>query len=272
MDEPAALKHLITACVPSDPSGSALRSVWQKAKAQLGAATPNAGSPAITAIPAGNAQHVMTLMQTPWAAQALQSNLQGAKFQMVEIDPLLAFQFTVDLERSKHHCKSLSTPPTMEELMALCLPTAMIPETLQIAPLAQSIMIKARCLNLQTIAQGFFPQPNGPSVAGVFVGLALPLVHVVRWNGKCYLHNGFHRAVGAKLAGATQVPCIVRDVSDEAAAGIRADGSTFTSAELNSSDPPTLSHFVSGRACDVNLRAHSRIVHVSWAEYVAYDE
>ncbi len=211
-------------------------------------------------------------MQTPWAAQAFQTTLQGASFQMVEIDPLLAFQFTVDVDRSKHHCKGLSSPPTPDELMSLCLPTAIIPESMQVQSLPQSLLIKARCLNLKMLAQGYFPQPNGPTVAGVFVGLTLPLVHVVRLNGKCYLHNGFHRTVGAKLAGATRVPCIVRDVKDEAEVGIKTDGSTFTSAKLNSPDAPTLAHLSAARARSVRLRAHSRIVHVSWSEYVAYDE
>jgi hypothetical protein len=228
MDEQEALTHLRTACVPSDPSDAALKAVWQAAQAQLGPSISNAGNPNVAAIPAAQAPHIVTLMQTPWAAQALQSTLQGSTFQMVEIDPLLAFQFTVDLDRSKHHCKGLSNPPTPDELMALCLPTAIIPESMQVQPLPQSLLIKARCLNLKMLAQGFFPQQNGPTVAGVFVGLTLPLVHVVRLNGRCYLHNGFHRTVGAKLAGATHVPCIFRDVMDEAAAGIRADGSTFS--------------------------------------------
>src|ERR1700733_421811 len=100
MDEQEALTHLRTACVPSDPSDAALKAAWQAAQAQLGPPISNAGSPNVAAIPAAQAPHIVTLMQTPWAAQALQSTLQGSTFQMVEIDPLLAFQFTVDLDRS----------------------------------------------------------------------------------------------------------------------------------------------------------------------------
>lgn len=272
MDETSAINHLRTTCVPPDPADAALKAVWQGAQAKLGVPTANAGHPAIAPIPPAQAPHIVSLMQTPWAAQALQTTLKGSTFQLVEIDPLLAFQFTVDLDRSTHHCRGLSNPPTPDELMTLCLPTALVPEAMQVQPQPQSLLIKARCLNLKMLAHGFFPQPNGPNAAGVIVGLTLPLVHVVRLNGLCYLHNGFHRVVGAKLAGATQVPCIVRDVPDEQSVGIKPDGSTFSSVILGSANPPTLAHFTPARACDVKLRAHSRIVHVSWAEYVAFDE
>lgn len=272
MDETAALNHLRTTCVPPDPSDVALKAVWQGAQVALGQPTQKAGMPAMTPIPAPQAPHIVTLMQTPWVAQALQTTLQGSTFNLVEIEQLLAFQTTVDLDRSSHHCKGLSNPPTLDELMTLCLPTVIVPEAMQVQPQAQSLLIKARCLNLKMLAQGFFPQPNGPTAAGVIVGLSLPLVHVVRLNGRCYLSNGFHRVVGAKLAGATQVPCIVRDVPDEQSVGIRPDGSTFSSSLLNGQNPPTLAHFTPTRACPVKLRAHSRIIHVSWAEYVAFDE
>ena len=69
-------------------------------------------------------------------------------------------------------------------------------------------------------------------------------------------------------AGATHIPCLVRDVNDAGAAGIRNNGSTFTEDLLTSGNPPTLAHFTQGRAYDVNLKQKIRVLHVSWSDYV----
>ena len=271
LDEPSALHHLRTACIPPDPTDAALRNVWQAAQVRLGPPVLNAGQPQILPIAAAQSPHVVALMQTPWIAQALQTTLQGATFQLIEVAPLLAYQFSIDLDRTAHHCKALSTPPDADELMSVCLPTAITPEPLQVHPLAQSVLIKARCLNVQVTAQGWFQQLS-PNMAGISVGVSLPLVHVVRLHGRCYLHNGYHRAVGALRAGASHVPCVFRDVADPQSAGIKQDGTTFSSALLSGPNAPTVGHMSVQRAEAVTLRAHSRVMHVSWADYVTYDE
>lgn len=105
---------------------------------------------------------------------------------------------------------------------------------------------------------------------GVQVGAALPLAHVLRIDGRCYLQNGFHRAVGLRAAGAAAMPCLVRDAASPDELGL--GHGTFDRALLESANPPTLGHFTQGRAHPVRLRAMSRIVHVSWAEYLVADE
>lgn len=100
----------------------------------------------------------------------------------------------------------------------------------------------------------------------------MPFVSVVGCNGRFFLHNGYNRAYGVRMAGATHMPCMIREVPDLAGAGVRADGSTFGATLLQSADPPSVAHFTQGRAHDVRLRAMSRIVQVSWAEYAIPDE
>lgn len=105
------------------------------------------------------------------------------------------------------------------------------------------------------------------TAAGIIFGQGAPPVHVVRLNGACYLHNGFHRVYGAKLAGASHVPCVFRDVLDPAMAGINPPG-TFDLTTFQGVNPPSVGHFTLGRALDVTLRAMSRVLHISWAQYV----
>jgi hypothetical protein len=74
------------------------------------------------------------------------------------------------------------------------------------------------------------------------------------------------------MAGATHIPCVFRDVPTSEMAGIRTDGRTFPLSLLESSNPPTIGHFTSGRAYQIQLRAFSRIITVSWADHVVPEE
>lgn len=266
MNQQHAINHLRQACIPTIDTDAALLAEWTAAAVRLGAAVANAGQPQV--LPVSDQQYVQQFLTTPWIAQYFQGPWAGATVQMVEIAPLLAYQFTVDLDRSAHHCSHLSNPPTEQELLPCALPLAPSTENFTVYQNPQSMVIKSRSLNLQTTAQGMF----NAAFAGIQFGVSLPFLHVVRLNGRCYLHNGFHRAVGMARAGATHAPCILRDVATAAEAGIREDGWTFPLTLMESANPPTLSHFVTGRAHPVQLRAVSRVLHVSWSEYAIPDE
>ena len=261
------LQFMRTTCVPGAKSDSDLLMEWIAAKANLGSPTSRAGKPEILPIPQDLEDHINALSLLPQIANLLANGLAGAEFKMVEIDPLLAFQFSIDVDRSNHHCHAFSNPPSNKELANACLPLAPTTENIQVSQTNQSVIIKARGLNLNVFAQGL-----AHNFAGLNFGFSLPLMHVVRHNQRCYLHNGFHRAYGARKAGATHVPCIFRDVQDHQNVGIKADGSTFAAALLESSNPPTLAHYTQGRAHSAQMRALSRVLHVSWAEYILPDE
>jgi hypothetical protein len=274
MDQVHAIAHLKHACVPANPADAALIAEWNTAKGMLGAPVANAGHPDIQPLPAAETAQVMA---TPWATHffAAGGPWAGASLKLVEVKPLLAYQFTVDLDRSQHHCAALGTPPTLAELMARCLPLTWPPERIQSSQLVdvghQSIIVRSRSLNYRVLNQGVFTQPGAHEASvGVVIGTAMPIAHVVRLNGRCYLHNGFHRAVGAGLKKATHIPCLVRDVTTPQEANI--GNNTFPLTLLESGDPPTLAHFIEGRAYPVALRAHSRIVQISWSDHVVPEE
>jgi hypothetical protein len=268
MDKNQALAHLRTACFPSRDDDSFLEGEWNSAKAKLGPPIKNPGVPDIQPLPPSHQSYEQELMSGPWAQTFMHPALQGASVSMVEIDPLLAFQFTVDTSRSNHHCSNLSSPPTIDEMLSACLPLTPPSESFHLQQQPQSAIVKTRNLNLQAQVQGFM---HG-SILGLQFGLSVPFTHVVRYNGRSYLHNGFHRTYGLRLAGATHAPCIIRDVPDPPSVGIRNDGNTFDIGLLESSNPPTLAHFTQGRAHAVSLRAMSRILHVSWSDYVVPEE
>lgn len=282
-DQQHAINHLRLDCVAPNPSDAALIAVWQAAQARIGAPfnqTPSAPLP----MPATSQAHMQALLAQPWLTDRLtelntaQASIGSppATFQYVYIDSLLAYQFVVDTDRSNHHCNALSNPPTDAELLNLCLPIVQPHEDYfmpPVTPFSTSAIIKLRNHNLQMHRWGVFDGLHGEKVAGVSYYVGLPFVHVTRFNGQCYLHNGYHRTYGARMAGATHLPCIFRDVSNAQAAGIlNYENGTFPEALLTSPNPPTVAHFTQNRAQAVRLREKSRVIHVTWHQYSVPDE
>lgn len=266
MDRDRAIRFLQESCCPVDPDPAVLETIWDNARRNIGNPTPNAGFPEVLEIPAGDAAYVTALRSGVW--QHLFAAQPSWEVKLVEIAPLLAFQLSVDVERSAHHCAHLSKPPSLGELLPIALPLNQVAEQISIAQQPQSIVLKSRSLNVQAQIQGML----APNVLGMQFGVSVPFVHVVQFNGRSYLHNGYHRAYGALLAGATHIPAIFREVQDAAAAGVRDDGNTFDLALLESPHPPTMANFSDGGSTNLPLRAMTRILHVSWAEYAIPDE
>jgi len=257
-------------CSYADTSDAPMIAEWQAARAKLGPPIANAGVPQMQGIPAAGQAHLQGLIAQPWIMQALQSGLAGAQFQMVELDPLLAFQFTVDKDRSDHHNGGPNSQPSEAQVFEMCLPHQQVVENVRLNQGPNSLLINSRGLNFQPLAEGMLNTPFGHFV-GMHVGLSIPLMHVVRFNGRCYLHNGFHRAVGLSRRGVKFAPCIVRDVPDAKAAGINPPH-TFSQDLLESANPPTVGHFANGLAHDVMLKVFTRTLHVTWANYVTTED
>jgi hypothetical protein len=268
LDQAEALNHLKTLCVVNNPNDDvALLAEWAAARQRLGASTPNAGNPEVLAIPREGAAHIQHLMQQQWVTQAMTApDLQGSQFCLVEIKPLLAFQLTVDGKRSQHHNGHVQGVPALSDALPICLPHQPAQEPLKIFQVPGSMMVTSRSLNFQAVAQGYLFN----TFIGLQVGVGAPFVHVVRYNGRCYLYNGFHRVVGLGKLGATHVPCVFRDVQQPDQIGIKQG--TFQLPLLESADPPTIAHYVEDRAYEVELKAFTRTLHVSWADYVTTTE
>jgi hypothetical protein len=270
LEEQPAIEYLGKMCIPSNPDPLALRGEWQAAQAQLGAAIPDAGQSAISAVPAIHQAHVQALQAQPWIAQLM---LAGWEIRLAEVDTLLAVQFDVDVAQSNSLAADLRRAPTVSDALPLCLPLA--PPAIPAMTLAfqhpdpqrmQSLVVKSQDLNVRIVNKGLFGQ-----FAGIELGVASPLVHVVRFNGRTYLQNGFHRAYAFRSRGLMQIPCFYREVAhfNEVAVGPPA---TFSQALLESANPPTLGHFAQNRAYPVTIRRRIRSIHISWTDRVLPDE
>jgi hypothetical protein len=268
-DQQDAMNYLGGVCVPSDPTPPALLTQWSSAQAQLGTAFPNAGQPTVGPIPHGHDAHAQTLLTAAWLAPFF---AEGWELRVVEpMNLLLAFQVHVDLDRSDVVCACLPTNPTLTDALQLCLPTNPPP----LAPVfpagnpERSFIFKSPSLDFRIVNKGFFPPPT--NLAGIQIGMAPAFAQVVRFNGRCYLRNGFHRTYGLCSRQFQQLPCMYREAKTfkEVAEGPPA---TFGQELLESTNPPTLGHFSQGRAYGVALRKFSRVIHIDWSEYVVPEE
>ncbi len=276
-----ALDHLRNYCVLPDMSDGPLLKEWATAKAKIGAPIPRAGAPDIREFEPSEEAYIRELQVQPWVQSVLQTpGYRGAAFKLVEIEPLLAHQPFVDIERSDNVSKGLRSP-AVAELMPICLPRTQ-PRPLDLPTVivqeAQSIIIKSRDLQIETLKTALMTiNRNGYEqvLAGMEIRWSLPFVHVVRFSGRYYLLNGYHRALGAGKAGATHIPCLLREAPSSDDGTLRSDGPEWLLMPrrlLESSNPPTLGHFLHGRAHDVRLRATSRILHVTWSHNLMPDE
>ena len=235
------------------------------------------GKPDIKDIPAENRPYIDMLVQQQWLARFL-ALLPEAEFKLVEIDPLLTIHFMVDLKRSNDRCGALPQNPGVADLLPICLPAKYADEEIKMIRLPDTankqlnvgaFLLTAPSLNVRIVDTGYFQADNK---IGIQFGLPVPLVQVVRFNGRCYLHDGLHRTIGARRKGATHIPCLFREAQSAAEIGLKPDRSTFSLQILESADAPTVGHFVQGRACEVQLKRYKRIMHVTWAEYGIADE
>ena len=126
LNQAEAVGYLQKTCVPSPGAAPQdLVSEWQKAQARLergrpGVAAP--GQPDIQPLPAAAREYEAELRQQKWARDVLGDFGPSARFAMVEVDPLLAMQFHIDLARAGLRSAGLGRPPALNELLELCLP------------------------------------------------------------------------------------------------------------------------------------------------------
>jgi len=248
-----------TSVTSTDPA--ALGAEWQAAAALIGAPLPNCGNPQISDLPAAHQAYVQQLRSSPHWQQTFLANPHW-EIKLVEAAPLLAYQFSILNGTASSHGAQLGISPSLDDLLKTCLPLQPTSENFSIAQNPSSALIQSRGLNLRPLN---FTMEQ-PGVIVFRFGGALPFVHVVRFNGRCYLHNGYHRVSASLSAGASSVPCIFRDVATEAEIGI--GPGTFSLAVLQSANPPTVRHYAGGQAYPVDLIIKTRTIHIGWTDWV----
>ncbi len=268
LEKEKALEYLQKTCLSDDPSPQALLQHYTNAQSQLGPAIQKAGYPEILDIPAGYESYINMVKTTPYVKAFETGNL--VTIQLVEIAPLLAFQVHIELERAESLYQPTNEVPGIVDMLAACLPLVpqSIPFEFSHPQSPNTVMMRTPSLNLRAFNSGLFTLPNGENYFGVKIDGANPFVQVVRFEGRAYLINGFHRAYSLGKAGAKYFPCIFQEV--HSLSGIVNLG--FPLELLQSDNPPSLSHYIYERAYPVKLRNYRKHMVITYAEHLYFEE
>ena len=272
MDRNFALSYLSDTCIIPNNSHQGLVQLWDAARALKGEPMDRAGRPNIGDVPSDFDEYLQRVRANPrFNSTVLGSNWQ---FKLVEIDPLLALQFHIEVGKAEDLGALAGPAPNVADLLPVCLPHSLEDIAYSLSVQQNGMLIRTRSFNLRMLKAGHVGADpvQQVSFAGIAFGASSPLIRVVRFQGRCYLKNGLHRAFGLRKAGVTHVPCLFLDVSDFGQVGAVGAGSTFERALLESEDPPTCGHFTQGRACRLAIRRIARMISVTWSEHVFRDE
>ena len=267
LEKEQAFEYLQKNCLLDDSSSQALQQHFEEAASRLGPNIERVGYPVMLAIPTIHQQYVNIVSNSPTAK--LLEGLEGRgaiAIQLVEIAPLLAIQIHIELDRAENFYQPYKEVPDIGEMLQKCFPLVYENIPIDFSLSANSWMIKTPSLNLRTFGGGLFTV-NDENYLGVKIAQANPLVQVLKFEGRAYLVNGFHRAISLGKAGAKYLPSIVQEVQslDGIALGIPLKC-------LLSANPPTLGHFLKDRAYPIQLRNYKKFMTVTYAEHVFFEE
>jgi hypothetical protein len=262
-----ASQYLTKVCRAEDASPEALAATWQAARQRLGAAQIKAGSPEVKEVPQECAGHLQALMAHPLMAR-FQADFAGqCQVKMVEIRPLLAVQTHVERKRCSGLHDAKGAKPL--QLMERCLPLGgqQFQVTWEQDRTGRGLLIRHPDFNLQTFGGTGTTTPEGALVVGPVIGVGAPWVHTLELDGRVYLRNGYHRAVGLMEAGHTHMPCLMLKGHRSQ---LSVDG--FADDIMQSENAPTLGHFDEARATEVQLRKGTKVISISWTEFLVPEQ
>ena len=164
----------------------------------------------VSALPPELAGHLARLQANPAAVRMRQ---EGWEVAMVDLERVVAFQPLVFTDTAVERVASVD-PDDLEAIAELTLPIDYtIPITWQYDQLRQSYIVTSPDPNLKVLGN-FNPTPQetrGMPAFGFLVGVSAPFLQVARFQGRCLLRDGYHRAFGLLSRGISRVPAFVRD-------------------------------------------------------------
>ncbi len=264
MELPQAIAYFRGNCTCDGESDEELLVRWKAAKKQLGPDTARPGRPELRDIPAKYADHLAAVANHPRFHEVLNQTSGSYAFKLVQIAPLLAYQFHVWIGKDR---ADTADPTDLGALLERCLPTKIEPIEPEAIPIENhGVLLRSGDLNFRKLAWGkLMTDPNGLIGVGAVVGPSSPLAQVVRFGGRCFLSNGYHRASQLLASGQSHIPALVVDAIQPDRIGL--SGGTFSLEKLSGFGPPTCAHLHPDRAYPVELRKFVRYVKVTWAEF-----
>jgi hypothetical protein len=251
MDKKAAQRYL-SSCDSGARNPSDLNLLHNKARFKLrpNDAYPSAGYPQICSVENDYPAYWQEV-QAHQDYRKVCHKARGINFCLIELAPLIAFQIHVNEQRVAEVTQQVADAISQEDLLSCCLPLTENSGSYHIVDQQpRSITVVTPDPNVLGLRPVTVSTGTSQSISLVF-DRRTAFVMVARiQQDKCYLKNGYHRACGIGMAGHTQMPCLLIDYDDYDDIGIEAGH--FPKRIVTSVTPPTLGHFLDGRASRAN--------------------
>ena len=144
--------------------------------------------------------YLQGLTANPRFALTVQNSI--PQFKLVEIDPLLAYQFHIEVGKADSLGALAGDAPQVADMLPICLPHSFENIACNVSVQPNGMLIRTRSFNLRVFNAGKIGADVAQqfSLAGIAFGPTSPLIQVIRFEGRCYLRNGLHRAYGFRKA------------------------------------------------------------------------
>jgi hypothetical protein len=190
---------------------------------------------------------------------------EGWAIRTVDLRTVIAAQDRVWLDRVQIPRR----PATILEIVRVTLPADPGDNSVGAQAVGNGIMITSASPNLRVTGVFVGPTaPDGPTVAGFFVGVTPSVVQVADFHGRLVLRDGYHRAYGLLAHGVYEVPALVRSFGTAEQILPAAPGILPSSMWLGSR-PPTLPDYADD-AVSIEarlLRRDDKVITVQVAEF-----
>jgi hypothetical protein len=190
---------------------------------------------------------------------------EGWAVQLVDLRKVCSFQPSVTIDNAETRVAGLDSQ-NPESLASVSLPIACdTPLPAQFDPVRQAFVFSAANPNLRVVGQ--FSAPVGPGLVGFgFVVAESPsFLQVVKFQGRHFLRDGYHRAYAFLRGGISVVPAFVREVGATDEIGVPA-GMLPQGAYLGDR-PPLLPDFLNDDvAAEVRLPSVQKMIVVQAIE------
>jgi hypothetical protein len=197
-----------------------------------------------------------------------QADFGKCEVKMVEIRPVQSIQVHVERQQcAGSHSLKGATPI---QLLERCLPIAGASGQVKWEQdsTRRGLLIRHPDFNLQTFGGAGVNTPEGALVAGPIIGVGAPWTQAMEIDDRVYLRNGYHRAVGLMEAGHLHMPCLVFKCH-RSQIGVEP---AFSPELMQSENPPTVGHFDTKKATEVQLRKGTKVISISWTEFLVLEQ
>jgi hypothetical protein len=231
---------------------------WRARSGNAGQLTASAPPPRVEELTPRGESHAGSIRAHPMFVATYGS---AAEIKMIELEKLIACQFSVDTHVSESfHGASLPPTPDEDQILEACLPSQIV------APArahwhvveGQSVTVTTSDLTFD-LAAGFpLANPSNGQV-GLILSPGANLMFVKRFGSFFVLQNGYHRAWTLRGRGVAMVPVVVASVSDPSA--LTLGPGFFQPSVLTQNRPPLVGDFSDDAlATTTEVRAMMKVV------------